>query len=107
FHILGNLAKVAEPVIIPSSTGDVAFYGIPYNDPEMVRNLSGETISSYDEAHTYLVEKILHSAASESNKVLISHCFIDGAEESDSERPLSIGGSDRVSHQACLPFDYV
>lgn len=106
-HILGNLAKVTEPVIIKSSSGDIAFYGIPYNDPEMLRNLSGETISSYDEAHTYLVEKILQSKSGDINNVLISHCFIDGAEESDSERPLSIGGSDRVSYQACLPFDYV
>lgn len=106
-HILGNLAKVTEPVIIKSSSGDIAFYGIPYNDPEMLRNLSGETISSYDEAHTYLVEQILQSRSGDINNVLISHCFIDGAEESDSERPLSIGGSDRVSYQACLPFDYV
>lgn len=106
-HILGNIAKVTEPVIIPSDTGNVAFYGIPYNDPEMVRNLSGERISSYDEAHTYLVEQILESKSDKLSSVLISHCFIDGAEESDSERPLSIGGSDRVSYQPCLPFDYV
>jgi exonuclease SbcD len=38
---------------------------------------------------------------------LISHCFIDGAEESESERPLSIGGADRVSYQPCVSFDYV
>jgi exonuclease SbcD len=106
-HILGDIANVTEPVIIPSTSGDVAFYGIPYNDPEMVRNLSGESISSYDEAHTYLVEQILESKSDDINNVLISHCFIDGAETSDSERPLSIGGSDRVSFQACLPFDYV
>ena len=106
-HILGNLAKITDPVIIPSASGDVAFYGIPYNDPEMVRNLSGEAISSYDDAHTYLVKQILQASSSDRNNVLISHCFIDGAEESDSERPLSIGGSDRVSYQPCLPFDYV
>lgn len=106
-HILGDIAKVTEPVIIPSATGDVAFYGIPYHDPEMVRHLSGERISTYDDAHTYLVEQILESKSDKHSNVLISHCFIDGAEESDSERPLSIGGSDRVNFQACLPFDYV
>tara|TARA_R110002072_G_scaffold302794_1_gene488766 strand:+ start:1519 stop:2661 length:1143 start_codon:yes stop_codon:yes gene_type:complete len=106
-YILGNLAKVTEPVIIQSVSGDVAFYGLPYHDPEMVRHLSGESISTYDDAHTYLVEKILHASSSDMRKVLISHCFIDGSEESDSERPLSIGGSDRVSYQPCLPFDYV
>ena len=106
-HILGSLEQVTEPVIISSATGETAFYGIPYHDPEMVRNLSGESISTYDEAHTYLVEKILQASTRDTKNVLISHCFIDGAEESDSERPLSIGGSDRVSYQPCLAFDYV
>lgn len=106
-HIMGNLAKVTEPVIVTHPEGDVAFYGVPYNDPEMVRNTSGEDLSTYDDAHTYLVEKITNSKSNTIANVLISHCFIDGAEESDSERPLSIGGSDRVSYQPCIPFDYV
>jgi exonuclease SbcD len=106
-HIMGDLARVTEPVIISHPDGDVAFYGVPYNDPEMVRNLSGEALSTYDAAHTYLVEKITEVKSNNVSNVLISHCFIDGAVESDSERPLSIGGSDRVSYQPCVPFDYV
>jgi exonuclease SbcD len=39
--------------------------------------------------------------------VLISHCFIDNADSSDSERALSIGGVDRVSYQPLEAFDYV
>lgn len=106
-HIIGDLNGVTEPVIISTPESDFAFYGVPYNDPEMVRNLSGEEISSYDDAHTYLVNKIHEVKSEDVPNVLISHCFIDGALESDSERPLSIGGSDRVSYQPCLPFDYV
>jgi DNA repair protein SbcD/Mre11 len=109
-HILGDLNKVAEPVVINHADGDVAFYGVPYNDPETVRNVFGEavsTVSTYDEAHSYLVEQIASCKSSEVSNVLISHCFIDGAEESESERPLSIGGSDRVSYQPCVGFDYV
>ncbi len=106
-HILGDLTKATEPVIISHTDGDVAFYGVPYNDPETVRNLFGVALSTYDEAHTYLVEQIAAQKSDDKSNVLISHCFIDGAEESESERPLSIGGSDRVSYQPCLPFDYV
>lgn len=106
-HILGDLNKVTEPVIISHSDGDVAFYGVPYNDPETVRSLFGIEASTYDEAHTYLVDKISAIKSEHQVNILISHCFIDGAEESDSERPLSIGGSDRVSYQPCTPFDYV
>ncbi len=106
-HILGDLQKVTEPVVISHADGDVAFYGMPYNDPETVRNLFGEPVSTYDEAHSFLVEQIIANKSDDVRNVLISHCFIDGAEESDSERPLSIGGSDRVSYQPCMPFDYV
>lgn len=106
-HILGDLAKIDTPVVISHADGDVAFFGVPYNDPEMVRNLYGAAVSSYDEAHTYLVEKISANRGNDMAAVLISHCFVDGSEESDSERPLSIGGSDRVSYKPCLDFDYV
>jgi len=106
-YILGDLNRVSEPVVLESNGVEVAFYGVPYHDPETVRNLTGEELFTYDEAHTYLVEQALQSKKENSLNVLISHCFIDGAEESDSERPLSIGGADRVSYQPCLPFDYV
>lgn len=106
-HILGDLKRVTEPVLITAGEETVAFYGIPYNDPETVRNLFGANVSSYDDAHTYMVEQIKSVASEERANVLISHCFLDGAEESESERPLSIGGADRVSYQPCVDFDYV
>jgi exonuclease SbcD len=106
-HILGDLSKVTEPVVISHADGDVAFYGVPYNDPVTVRNLFDEDVSTYDEAHTFLVDLISSKKSSAIPSVLISHCFIDGSQESDSERPLSIGGSDRVSYQTCRDFDYV
>jgi exonuclease SbcD len=106
-HILGDLSKIKEPVVVSTRGGEMAFYGIPYHDPETIRNMFGASVKNYDEAHTYLVESIKETISSKQANILISHCFIDGAQESDSERPLSIGGSDRVSYQPCIPFDYV
>lgn len=106
-HILGDLEKVTTPVVIPHADGDVAFYGLPYNDPETVRNLYGVSVSTYDEAHTHLVEHIKANRMADTASVLISHCFVADSKASDSERPLSIGGSDRVSYQPCVDFDYV
>lgn len=102
-HILGDLSRIAEPVVL----GDVAFYGIPYNDPESVRNRFGVEVSSHDEAHGYLVEQIKTAKSAGMPAVLLSHCFIDGAFESESERPLSIGGADRVDAEPFAAFDYV
>lgn len=106
-HILGDLTKVTQPVLVTTKAGELAFYGVPYHDPETVNSLYNQHVTSYDQAHTYLVDSIKATMSMNQKNVLISHCFIDGAQESDSERPLSIGGSDRVSYQPCVDFDYV
>ena len=106
-HIIGDLNQITQPVILNKNGHAIAFYGIPYNDPESVRNHFEVDVTSHDEAHQYLVEQI--NAVKNANviNVLISHCFIDGAEASESERPLSIGGADRVSVEPFKAFDYV
>ena len=116
-HIISNFDDMLTPVVITTKqAGEVAFYGMPYNDPEQVRHAFNKPVASHDEAHQLLADTILthhHAAYSQRadqpipKTVLISHCFVDGAIESDSERPLSIGGSDRVSHQHFTGFDYV
>jgi len=106
-HILNALHDVTTPVVIETESGPVHFYGIPYHDPVEVREAFACEVSTYDEAHTYLVDQIKQVRVADVPAVLISHCFIDGAEESESERPLSIGGADRVSYQPLEDFDYV
>ncbi|HIF5876719.1 TPA: exonuclease SbcCD subunit D [Vibrio parahaemolyticus] len=107
-HIISNFEDMLTPVVIETkAAGHVAFYGMPYNDPEQVRYVYKEPVSTHDEAHKLLAEKITEQFQSEHRNILISHCFVDGAIESESERPLSIGGSDRVSPEHFLNFDYV
>lgn len=107
-HIISNFEDMLSPVVITTkAAGEVALYGMPYNDPEQVRFAYKESVSTHDEAHKLLVEKITEQFQPQQRRVLISHCFVDGAIESDSERPLAIGGSDRVSHEHFLDFDYV
>lgn len=106
-HIMGELSQINEPIKIRGNAIEVCFYGIPYNDPESVRNHFSVDVSTYDEAHRYLVEQIISSKPDDSPSILISHCFIDGWDESDSERPLSIGGADRINYEAFTAFDYV
>ncbi len=107
-HIISNFEDMLTPVVIETeSAGQVAFYGMPYNDPEQVCFAYQEPVSTHDQAHKLLAEKITEQFQPEQRNVLVSHCFVDGAIESESERPLSIGGSDRVSHEHFLNFDYV
>ena len=107
-HIISNFEDMLSPVVISTeSAGEVAFYGMPYNDPEMVRYAYQSSVSSHDEAHNLLCETIREHSSDKQRRVLISHCFIDGGKDSDSERPLSIGGADRVSYEHFTDFDYV
>ena len=105
-HIFGDINSITKPVTITGKSGiTVNFYGIPYHDPEQIRHHYDTPVRNHDEAHSFVIEQIKPSA--EQINVLISHCFVDGAEESESERPLSIGGADRVSYAPMLDFNYV
>ena len=107
-YIMGELTKINEPLQLVGKSGiKTNFYGIPYNDPEQIRNLFDCKVSSYDEAHDYLVQIIKQSMIPDQINVLISHCFIDGSDSSESERPLSIGGADTVSYEPLTEFNYV
>lgn len=105
-YILADLAKVAQPVIITSKHETCSFYGIPYNDPEHVRHTYDVELYGYNEAHSYLIEQVVKGWDENQANIMISHCFVDGAEQSESERPLSIGGADRVSSDLFEKFDY-
>ncbi|MEH0740745.1 exonuclease SbcCD subunit D [Vibrio cholerae] len=121
-HIISDFQQMLEPVVLCSDqAGEVAFYGMPFNDPETVRHYLNHTfqqqdeatpeaqkpIATHDDAHAALVGLITPHLNSSQRHVLISHCFVDGAISSESERPLSIGGSECVSHEHFVHFDYV
>lgn len=84
-----------------------AIYGVPYHTPEAVKALFDEPVKTFDSAHTLLVNRILGAPSTADFNILLSHCFVDGAEACDSERPLAIGGIDRVSASPMATFDYV
>lgn len=113
-HIVGNLADSTQPVVLRGAHGEVHFHCIPYNDPEHVRSEfaneleeTGEEIRTHDQAHSWLVNRIHARRNTQAPCVLVSHCFVDGAMESESERPLSVGGAERVSAQSMQDFAYV
>ncbi|MCJ8340125.1 MAG: exonuclease SbcCD subunit D [Pseudomonadales bacterium] len=106
-YILGNLQPELESVVLTDEHGEVAFWGMPYADPAAVRSAFKVEASSHDQAIKVLCETAVANFQQGQRNVALSHCFIDGSSESDSERPLSIGGADRVDWQHFSAFDYV
>lgn len=110
-YIIGPLHIPITPITLTGKHSNTAvdFYPLPYADPQTVRHVFDQDVSSHDVAISLLSQHCLehaNSVATNNAKVAISHCFIDGGDESDSERPLSIGGADRVSPSHFLDFDY-
>lgn len=106
-HIVGRFNNSQKPVIVEDKFGAVYFYPLPYVEPAIVRDSIGAEIHSHDEAMKVLMENIKSTMDMEKRNVLITHTFAAGGEASESERPLSIGGSSVVDAAYFNDFDYV
>lgn len=110
-YIVSSFRAMREPVLLTDEYGTVAVWCMPYNDPADVADFYRQEIKSYQAAHEHLIADIQEQKKQQgllaARHVLVSHCYLDGASESDSERPLSIGGADRVTAATFADFDYV
>lgn len=85
--------------------GSVNFYMLPFIKPINVKQIFKlEENISYSEAVKIAIEKM--NIDKSQRNVLLSHQFVTGAEECDSE-DLSVGGTDGVSASVYEDFDYV
>ncbi|WP_433239952.1 exonuclease SbcCD subunit D [Streptosporangium sp. CA-135522] len=103
-HLRTDAARVGEPVVI----GDVAFYGIPYLEPELVRGpweLSERTHTAAIDHAMSLIRADLGRRGPRS--VVLAHAFVTGGQASDSERDISVGGVAHVPVSAFDGVDYV
>lgn len=112
-YIFGPLPRLS-PVILEDAGGKVAFCPLPYAEPARVRvmmntlGLKGaDRVHSYEEAETVLSRYLLSLLPAEPlRKVALAHAFAAGGTPSESERPLSIGGYDRISDSVFEEYDY-
>lgn len=112
-YIFGPLTRLF-PVILEDASGKVAFCPLPYAEPARVRvmmntlGLKGaDQVHSYEEAETVLSRYLLSLLPAEPlRKVALAHAFAAGGTPSESERPLSIGGYDRISDSVFEEYDY-
>ena len=72
-----------------------------------VRDIFDIEVASHEEAMSVLLTKVNEQKTDDRPTVLVGHCFVDGGEESESERPLSVGGADRISPALFEPYSYV
>lgn len=103
-HLITDLSQAEQPVVLNDQNGPVYFWALPFHDPAQVADLTGEPQSDYNQAHQTLVDR--WQRPTDAREVVISHCYLSGGSESDSERPLAIGGADQVDWRQLESFNY-
>lgn len=112
-RMITDPAALDLPVLITGSDGvQVAIYGIPYLDPDHARVLLSAGTEPLPRSHQAVVsaacERIRADLARRGGArgVVLAHAFVAGAEPSDSERSIMVGGVDRVSGTVFAGIDY-
>ncbi len=112
-HIAGRLGSdgTCTEVKLADEHGPVVFHLIPFADPSIVRNaLQDEAVENHHQAMEAVIRKI-GGWDSSARHVAVAHAFVTphGDPEvntSDSERPLTIGGTEYVAAELFGRFSY-
>jgi DNA repair protein SbcD/Mre11 len=109
-HLRTRIADIGRPVLIGDAHGPVAFYGIPYLEPELARHaLDVPTARGHQGVLTEAMNRVRADLAGRpgARSVVLSHAFVTGGERSESERSIAIGGVELVSGSVFDGVDYV
>ncbi|MFA6882077.1 MAG: exonuclease SbcCD subunit D [Aminobacterium sp.] len=104
-HIEGVLKDEVKKVTYTDEYGLANFFLLPYVDFFKARDLFGMNFKNKTEVISKFIEKM--SIDENERNVLVAHEYVLGGEESESERVLSIGGSEYIEPSIFEVFDYV
>lgn len=104
-HLAPLYSGHVEPVTLTDEYGAVQIYMLPFVKPAAVRRFFPEReIVSYTDAVAAAIAEM--DIQPQVRNILLTHQFVAGACRCESEE-LSVGGTDAVSAEVLLPFDYV
>lgn len=119
-HLRTDPATCDVPVVLTDEHGPVSVYGVPYLEPSMVRGQLEAEATSHAAVLTAAMDRV-HSDLTNrqppgTRSVVIAHAFVtpgtgqddeSQAEESASERDISVGGVAHVGADVFDSIDYV
>ena len=125
-YIQGIIEDEIKNITISDDEGNVNFYMIPYVDPAILRRkFNNSEIRNHNDAMKAIINRIKPNLNENERNIVVTHGYVtykrkdaidkDGEnlyelaelEVSDSERPLSIGGTDLIDSDNFDCFDYV
>ncbi len=111
-YLAGQLKEERSPVILSDSAGEIHIHLIPFADPAQVRHVYGDdNIKTHDDAMAHIIASMEERMMPGIRQIAVAHAFVtpngEKAENtSDSERPLSIGGTEQVNAKHFKKFHY-
>lgn len=103
-HICGTLLERPRPV----ACGDAEVWLVPYFHTEQARLIyPEEEINSANDAMAALVRDILSRRDPAKKAVLVAHCFVNGAQLSESDVGARLGGASLIGADVFNGLDYV
>jgi exonuclease SbcD len=119
-HVRWRMERVAEPVILRDTHGEVAIYPFPYLDPDDARfRLAADPDQPLDKSHESVMTRAMDLVREDlagrgiSRSVVVAHAFVVGSagrvatEVSDSERDITVGTVDSVAAHVYAGANYV
>jgi exonuclease SbcD len=108
-HVAGPVGPETLSVLIEAEDGPVRVWMLPYADPALIRcALQDDALRGHDEAVGAMIDRVCARFAPGERNVLVGHEFVAGGiETTDSERPLTVGGTAQVARERFKGFDYV
>ncbi|MFD7900111.1 exonuclease SbcCD subunit D [Streptomyces sp. NPDC059568] len=94
-HLRTDPAGCGIPVLLSDAHGEVAFYGLPYLEPALVRDEFKAAKPAHEAVLGAAMERVrtdLAGRAPGTRCVVLAHAFVVGGAPSDSERDITVGG---------------
>lgn len=106
-YVYGVPSPDMRPLVLSDKYGDVAFLPLVYAEPSLVRAMYGvDDVFGHEMAVQCMLGAMMPHVPKNARTVAVAHAFIAGGEESESERPLSVGGTGSISPKIFEPFSY-
>lgn len=103
-YVSGKLTTNIEPIVI----GDAAIFLLPYFNADEARYLYPQAqVKNASDAMAAVTGELRARLVSGKRNILVAHCFVGGAQVSESDRAAMVGGASQIAGGVFEGFDYV
>jgi exonuclease SbcD len=107
-YVYGMLTELATFIQMPDEHGMVCFYAMPYVEPAVAReHYQNDSIIDHESTLTAWLDTVKRNHPSHARSVVIAHVFVQDGIASESERRLSLGGTEMLDGAIFSGFNYV